>query len=59
MEIDEGKHKRRAKREDDVFVLVKEYISSTEMRQKPLLCLRGEDAAGFPLLTERCLSLFT
>lgn len=55
MEIDEGKHKRRAKREDDVFVLVKE----SEMRQKPLLCLRGEDAAGFPLLTERCLSLFT
>ena len=53
VEIDEGKWVQRAKHEDDTFVIVKEYISSVEMRQKPLLCQLAEHAVTYPLLTDR------
>lgn len=52
VEIDEGRHGRRPKHDDDGFVIVKEYISSTTMRQKPLLCALAENTPRVPLLPE-------
>lgn len=44
---------RREKRDNDTFIMVKEYISSSELRQPPLLVLREEDKATFALTTDR------
>lgn len=54
LETDEGTNHRRPKHEDDVFILVKEYISSVHLRQKPLLCAVAEDAPRWPLVAEGC-----
>lgn len=53
MDQDEGTSRRRAKNDNDTFVLVKEYISSEQLRQPPLLVLRAEDRDSFPLTTNR------
>lgn len=50
-EQDEGTNSRRAKHPEDVFVLTKEYISSTELRQKPLLVMTPENRDTYPLTT--------
>lgn len=52
-EFDEGTNRRREKHPDDVFVLVKEYISSTTLRQPPLLVLTAESKQRFLLTTDR------
>lgn len=52
-DLDEGTNKRREKQADDVFVLVKEYISSVELRQPPLLALTAESRPSFPMTTTR------
>ena len=57
LDIDEGTNHRREKLEDDTFVLVKEYISSTELRQPPLLVLTAEHRATYSLTTNRNLAL--
>lgn len=56
--LDEGSQARRGrvKRDNDVFVLVKEYISSTELRQAPMLALTAESAASYALTTQRSLA---
>ena len=53
---DEGTHRNRVKRDGDVFLLVKEYISSTELRQNPLLAMTAESAASYPLTTNSNLA---
>ena len=50
-EQDEGTNSRRAKHPEDIFVLTKEYISSTELRQKPLLVMTPENRDTYPLTT--------
>ena len=50
---DEGTNSRRPKHQDDVFALVKEYISSSELRQPPLLVLVPENRQRFTLTTSR------
>lgn len=50
-EQDEGTNSRRAKHPEDVFVLTKEYISSTELRQKPLLVMTPENRDTYPSTT--------
>lgn len=52
-EFDEGTNRRREKHPDDVFALVKEYISSTTLRQPPLLVLTAECKQSFLLTTDR------
>lgn len=52
-ELDEGSNNRRAKHPHDVFVLVKEYIASTTLRQPPLLVLTNESLQRFTLVTDR------
>lgn len=54
-ELDEARRTRRAKDPCDVFVLVKEYISSTTLSQPPMLVLPAESKATFPLVTDRNL----
>ena len=53
MELNEGTHRRRGKDPDDIFVCVKRYISSVEMRQPPLLVLVPENRDKFTLMTNR------
>lgn len=53
--MDEGTNRNRAKNDDDVFVLVKEYICSETLRQRPLLALTAESRLTFPLTTNRVL----
>lgn len=53
LDQDEGTKCRRPRSPDDIFVLVKEYISSTELRQPPLLVLTAESRLSFPLTTNR------
>ncbi|CAE7889335.1 unnamed protein product [Symbiodinium microadriaticum] len=49
-ELDEGwGNSGRVKQGDDIFVLVKEYICSTELRQQPMLVLKKEVANMCPL----------
>lgn len=57
-DTDEGTNSRRAKHADDVLVVVKEYISSTTLGQKPLLVMVPENRLSFPLTTHSycCLS---
>ena len=57
LDIDEGTNRRREKLEDDTFVLVKEYISSTELRQPPLLVLTAQHKDTSALTTNRDLDL--
>ena len=54
-ELQEGRDRRRAKDPQDVFVMVKEYISSTEMRRLPMLVLTPSHRATFTLTTDRYL----
>lgn len=58
LEIDESRQTRRAKHDDDTFVITKEYICSVQLRQKPLLCMLAEDVGTYPLLTDRTSKLF-
>lgn len=51
-ECDEGNNHRRARHPQDVFCLVKEYISSADLRQRPLLVLTHESRATFALTTQ-------
>ena len=51
IELREGKKRNHEKRPDDVFVLVKEYICSLELRQPPMLALPAESKLTFPLTT--------
>lgn len=51
LDVNEGSKRNREKKPDDVFVLVKEYISSVELRQPPLLAMTSESRASFPLTT--------
>lgn len=53
LDIDEGTNRRRQRQDDDTFVMVKEYVASTDLRQPPLLVLTAEDAATYPLVTNR------
>ena len=57
VEVEEGRKRNRPKHDGDVFVIVKEYICSLEMRQKPFLCLPAESKANFPLTTNGCLAV--
>lgn len=50
-ETDEGTLSRREKLGEDVFVLVKEYISSSDLRQRPLLVMTPASRMTFPLKT--------
>jgi len=52
-ETNEGTNHRRAKSPHDVFVIVKEYISSTQIAQQPLLAQTEENKLTFPLVTTR------
>ena len=51
MEINEGRKNRRARNDNDVVVLVKEYICSSELRQQPMLVTCAEDVDKYPLVT--------
>ena len=48
-EVDEGTNHRRAPHPLDVFVMVKEYISSVDLAQPPLLVLTHQHRSSFPL----------
>lgn len=54
-ELDEARRTNRAKDPLDVFVLVKEYISSETLSQPPMLVLPAESKTNFPLVTDRNL----
>ena len=58
-DTDEGTNSRRAKDVDDVLVLVKEYISSTTLGQKPLLVMVPANRSSYPLTTRSCFCLST
>lgn len=53
IECNEGTNRRRGKDPDDVMVCVKEYISSPEFRQQPMLVLTPDNQARFTLVTNR------
>lgn len=59
LDVDEGTNRRREKQIQDTFVLVKEYISSTELRQPPLLVLTPESKASYTLTTNRILPFWS
>lgn len=54
-ELDEGTCRRRPPHDHDIFCLVKEYISSVSLRQRPLLVLTEECKEFFSLVTDRIL----
>ena len=57
-DLDDKKFRsRRAPHPDDVFVIVKEHILSTTMRQQPILCQLAENVNDYPLLTNRSWEL--
>lgn len=56
VEIEEGRARHRPISDDDVFILVKEYICSPALGQKPLLCLPAEAAQSYPLVPQGCFA---
>lgn len=50
-DTDEGTNHRRDRQPDDTFVLVKEYISSPDLRQLPLLVLTCESRETYAMTT--------